>query len=129
MKGYLLDSNIILRATIHPTLLSPKIRRAIERGPNHVSVVSYWEVVLKSMKGKLSVGDPRAWWYDTLDQLAATPLPLRTDHVAGVVGLPALHQDPFDRALIAQAQLEELVLITSDSAILAYAGKGLSVLE
>ncbi len=128
MNGYLLDSNIALRATADAASLSPKVRRALERGPNYLSVVSYWEVVLKAMKGKLSVGDPRAWWQDTLDQLAATPLPVRPDHVGGIPGLPPIHQDPFDRALIAQAQVDELVLVTSDGTLAQYATKAFHVL-
>lgn len=129
MNGYLLDSNIILRATAQPDLLPARIRRVITRGTNYLSVVSYWEVVLKSMKGKLKVGDPRLWWRDTLEQLAAMPLPLRPDHIGALVDLPTVHQDPFDRALIAQAQVEALVFVTSDSAILKYATKGLRVLS
>ena len=49
------------------------------------------------MKGNLEVGDPRAWWPDALDQLAANALALRPEHVAGVYALPLLHKDPFDR--------------------------------
>lgn len=128
MNGYLLDSNIALRATVHAASLPAKVRRAVARGPNFLSVISYWEVVLKAMKGKLSVGDPRVWWQDTLDQLAATPLPLRPDHVSSIAGLPPVHQDPFDRALIAQAQVEELVLVTTDDALAAYATKRFQVL-
>jgi len=128
VNGYLLDSNIALRATSQAASLSSNVRRAIERGPSYLSVVSYWEIVLKAMKGKLSVGDPRLWWQDTVDQLAATPLPLRADHVGGIVGLPPIHQDPFDRALIAQAQIDDLVLVTTDDAIAEYATKRFPVL-
>jgi PIN domain nuclease of toxin-antitoxin system len=99
------------------------------RGPNYVSVVSYWEVVLKSMKGKLKVGDPRLWRRDTLDQLAALPLPLRPDHVSALAELAHIHQDPFDRALIAQARVEGLVFVTSERAILEYATKDFRVLS
>jgi PIN domain nuclease of toxin-antitoxin system len=56
-------------------------------------------------EGNLNVGDPRTWWRDTLDQLAATPLALRAEHVAELYTLPPLHKDPFDRILIAQASL------------------------
>ena len=51
------------------------------RGPNYFNVVSFWEIVLKSMKGKLVVGEPRSWWEDTLHDLAATPLTLRPEHL------------------------------------------------
>lgn len=84
-------------------------------------MIVYWEVLLKSMKGNLQVGDPGAWWLDTLEQLAATPMPLRPEHIAGIYHLPPLHRDPFDRALIAQATAEELTLLTTDSDIPRYA--------
>jgi len=96
-------------------------------GPNVLSVLSYWEVMLKSMKGRLDVGDPRAWWFDALDQLAATPLPLRPQHIAAVYALPPIHKDPFDRMLIAQAAAEGLALVTTDKEIARYASKTLHV--
>ena len=97
------------------------------RGPNQLSVVSYWEVLLKSMKGKLEVGDPRTWWADALDQLAAVPLYLRPDHLAAVYPLPPHHQAPFARVLVAQAIVEDLTLITSDAEIALYAEAGLRI--
>ena len=84
MNGYLLDANVALRAAAHSASLSARARSAIRRGPNYLSVVSYWEVVLKSLKGKLNVGDPRGWWLETLEQLAATPLPLRPNHITEI---------------------------------------------
>lgn len=86
-----------------------------------MSVVSYWEVLLKSMKGTLKVGDPRTWWSDAIEQLAATPLVLRPQHIAGVYALPPIHKDPFDRVLIAQAIVENLDLVTIDGEIPRYA--------
>jgi PIN domain nuclease of toxin-antitoxin system len=59
--------------------------------------------------------------------LAATVLLLRPDHVAAVHGLPPIHKDPFDRVLIAQATVEGLALVTSDSEIARYASKRLRV--
>ena len=94
---------------------------ALLNGPNVLSVVSHWEVLLKSMKGNLKVGDPRSWWQDALEQLAATPLPLRPTHVAEVYSLPPIHKDPFDRILIAQAIVEDLELVTTDGEISRYA--------
>ena len=117
----MLDTNAAILALAEPSRLSAGARAAILAGPNVLSVVSYWEVVLKSMKGALDVGDPRAWWRDALDQLAARSLALRAEHVAGVYRLPALHKDPFDRVLIAQAAVEDLDLVTTDAEIARYA--------
>jgi len=121
VSGYLLDTNAALIALTEPEALSPAVRNALLGGPNVLSVVSFWEVLLKSMKGNLNVGDPRIWWRDALEQLAATPLALRPEHIAGVYALPAIHKDPFDRALIAQATVEELELVTTDGEISRYA--------
>ena len=129
MSGYLLDANVALRAAVRSSSLSAGARGAIRRGPNYLSVVSYWEVVLKSLKGKLNVGDPRNWWLETLDQLAATPLPLRPNHITEICNLPPIHQDPFDRALIAQATVEDLTLVTTGGAIAEYAGERFRVLQ
>lgn len=120
MKGYLLDTNVVLLGMSSPERLSSKIRTAVHSGPNFISVISFWEVVLKSRKGKLDVADPRVWWKTALDDFAATMIPLRAEHIAGLCILPPIHQDPFDRVLIAQAISEELVLATTDGAISGY---------
>jgi PIN domain nuclease of toxin-antitoxin system len=126
-KGYLLDTCTALLALSQPDALSSAARKAVLTGPNILSVVSYWEVVLKSMKGTLDVGDPRAWWVDALDELAATPLVLKPQHIAGVCGLPPMHKDPFDRVLIAQAASEGLTLVSPDADIARYASKALRI--
>jgi PIN domain nuclease of toxin-antitoxin system len=126
-RGYLLDTQAAIFAMSQSSSLSGTARTAIAEGPNVLSVVSYWEVMIKSMKGKLDVGDPRAWWFDALDQLAAAPLMLRPQHIAAVHGLPPIHKDPFDRMLIAQATVEGLALVSSDADIARYASKGLRV--
>ena len=128
MNGHLLDTNVAIIASVRSVSLSSESREAIARGPNFLSVVSYWEVMLKSMKGTLKVGVPRTWWLDTLDQLAATPLPLRPEHINSVFHLLAIHQDPFDRALIAQAMVEDLTLITTDGLIPRYASERFRVI-
>lgn len=120
MSGYLLDTNAALLALAAPERLSAAARRAILAGSNFLSVVCYWEVLLKSMKGNLDVGDPRIWWRDALDQLSASALPLRPEHVAAVYGLPPIHKDPFDRILLAQALTENLRLVTIDAAMRKY---------
>jgi PIN domain nuclease of toxin-antitoxin system len=127
VRGYLLDTSVALIALTDPDRLSVTVRTALLAGPNVVSVVSYWEVLLKSMKGTLDVGDTRAWWSDALDQLAATALVLRADHMAELYALPPLHKDPFDRVLIAQATAEDLALVTTDAAIPDYASERLQV--
>ncbi len=129
MTGYLLDTSATLIALTDPSLLTPGVHAAILAGPNVLSVVVLWEVVLKSMKGKLAVGEPVTWWRDALDQLAARPLSLRPEHIGAVCQLPPIHQDPFDRALIAQATIEDLALVTTDGEISKYASNSLQVVQ
>jgi PIN domain nuclease of toxin-antitoxin system len=121
VTGYLLDTNIALLGLAAPERVSASARRAVERGPAFLSVISYWEVLFKSMRGKLDVGDARAWWSDALESLAVTPLPLFPGHIAELYGLEPIHQDPFDRGLIAQAISENLALVTVDNEIRKYA--------
>lgn len=125
--GCLLDTHTIIFSMRQSSALSIAAKTAIAEGRNFISLLSYWEVMLKSMKGNLDVGDPRAWWLDALDQLAATPLPLRPRHIAALYALPPIHKDPFDRMLIAQATAEGLALVTTDGEIARYASKILRV--
>jgi PIN domain nuclease of toxin-antitoxin system len=126
-RGYLLDTNAAIFSMARSSVLSTTAKVAIAAGPNFLSVITYWEVMLKSMKGTLDVGDPRGWWLEAMEQLAATPLILSPQHIAGVYGLPAIHKDPFDRMLIAQATVEGLALVTMDGEIAQYASDGLRV--
>ena len=127
--GFLLDTHTVIWALDTPEALTASARKAVLSGPNFLSVITYWEVMLKSMKGTLDVGDPRAWWFDALEQLVASPLPLRPQHVAGVYALPPIHKDPFDRMLIAQAASEGMTLVTTDSEIARYASKVLRIVS
>ena len=119
--AWLLDTNIALLGLASPERIPKDIRRMVESGPVYLSVISYWEVVLKSSKGKLDVGEPRAWWIGALENLAATPLQLKPDHIAEICRLEPIHSDPFDRALIAQAIVENLAFVTTDQVIARYA--------
>lgn len=129
MSGNLLDTNAVIFALTIPDRLSVAARKAILRGPNLVSVVSYWEILLKSMKGMLDVGDPREWWRDALSELAAVPLLLRPEHVSAVYELSAHHKDPFDRILLAQARVERISFITTDKEISKYASGELKIIR
>jgi len=82
-----------------------------------VSAVSLWEIWLKQSLGKLRLPD------DFTERLAAESferLPLTASHTRPVSLLPWRHRDPFDRMLVAQAQVEKLVLLTADDALTAY---------
>jgi PIN domain nuclease of toxin-antitoxin system len=72
---------------------------------------------------------PGGWWRDALDQLAATPLALRPEHVTEIFNLPPIHKDSFDRMLIAQATVEELQLVTTDGEFPRYASARLRIVS
>lgn len=127
--GFLLDTGVALVAVETPECLTAPARTAIDRGPVFLSVISYWEVMIKAMKGTLDIGDPREWWRETLDALALLPLSYRPEHIAAIYHLPSIHQDPFDRALIAQATVEDLALVTMDGTIPLYASERFRVIE
>jgi PIN domain nuclease of toxin-antitoxin system len=93
----------------------------------YLSAVCLWEVVLKSAKGALDVGDPRQWWAEALDLFGARALPVRPEHAATVYTLPPIHKDPFDRMLIAQAISAGLALVTTDREIARYSSDRLQV--
>jgi PIN domain nuclease of toxin-antitoxin system len=128
LNGYLLDTNVAVIAAVTPERLSRAVRKAIGRGPAFLSHISYWEVVIKAMNGNFPVDDPRRWWIRTLQNLALHPLPQSAEHIAAIHDLPAIHHDPFDRALIAQATVEELTLATIDGEIPKYASPRLRVI-
>ena len=129
MSGFLLDTHIAIFALQAPEKLSAQTRAALLSGTSVLSVVSYWEVMIKSMKGMMDVGEPRLWWSDSLEQLTAEPLLLQPRHVSALAGLPAHHKDPFDRMLIAQAIAENLTLLTADTRISRYASTGLRMIS
>lgn len=115
----LLDTHVLLWWLDNHPELGAKARDIISTGDNEVfvSAISAAEIAIKSSIGKLRVPNDLEW---QLDQNAFIPLPLRVHHGLALEGLPLHHRDPFDRLLIAQAQCEDLVLVTADSAFAAY---------
>ena len=119
-SAHLLDTSTLLWALGEPERLSSKARRVVESGDNIVSVASYWEVVIKSQKGLLTIADLPSWWRRATELTSARVLPIRPSHVTALAALPMLHKDPFDRILIAQAVAEGLDFVTGDEPIQKY---------
>jgi PIN domain nuclease of toxin-antitoxin system len=84
----------------------------------YVSAVSAWEVAIKTALGKITA---RAALADAIDDYGFDALPVTVAHADAVRTLPAHHHDPFDRLLVAQAQLEGLTLVSRDPAMRLYA--------
>jgi len=115
----LLDTHLLLWWLDASPSLSARASETIRDPENtvFVSAVSLWEIWLKQSLGKLRLP------VDFSERLAAEPfesLPLTASHTRPVSLLPWCHRDPFDRMLVAQAQVENLVLLTADGLLTAY---------
>lgn len=115
---YLLDTHTLLWARSAPDRLSAEALSVLQAADNalYVSITSLWECAIKASIGKLSV--PAEFYrlvaneYETL----GIDVPL----VEACASLPLHHRDPFDRLLVAQAQLAGLILVTRDRNIARY---------
>lgn len=119
-SAHLLDTSTLLWALGEPERLSAKARRLVDAGENVVSVASYWEVVIKTQKGLLSITDLPTWWKQATELTGARVLHIRASHITALAALPPLHKDPFDRVLLAQAKAEGLELVTNDGLVRQY---------
>jgi PIN domain nuclease of toxin-antitoxin system len=119
----LLDTHIFLWFVTGSSELAERIRDAIRDPANDVylSVVSFWETIIKSQLGKLPLPDPpQDWLPRDRGQHRITSLPVDEASVAHLAALPLLHRDPFDRLLICQALEHRLTIVTVDEKIQAY---------
>jgi PIN domain nuclease of toxin-antitoxin system len=114
----LLDTHLLLWAVAEPRKLPPGARKRIDAAEIFVSAASIWEVSIKAALGKLSA-DP-AELLAEIEPAGFTLLPVTGEHAAAVARLPAVHSDPFDRMLVAQAKTEPLLLLTNDSLLAGY---------
>ena len=112
---YLLDTHVLLWISAEPERIPARVIEVIEEPSNTalVSVASIWEAAIKIGKGKLKFSVD-----DLLAELKQQPfdiLPIEIRHVQGLRGLPPIHKDPFDRILISQAIIDDLLLVSVDS--------------
>jgi PIN domain nuclease of toxin-antitoxin system len=119
----LLDTHTFLWFIMGNSSLSAKARALIEDVANEkfLSVASLWELAIKLSIGKLTLAAP----FDVLipQQLSLNGfelLNIEIAHAAAVATLPLHHRDPFDRLLIAQAQVENMSIVSIDAAFDAY---------
>lgn len=110
---YLLDTHVILWWFTTPKKLSAKTQKIIKDKSNaiFVSSASFWEMAIKKSLGRLTLP------HNLIETVAAESfkiLPIMPEEGLGVADLPLLHSDPFDRLLIMQAKLHDLIIITKD---------------
>ena len=122
MMRILLDTHILLWFIEGNERLSQKIKSIIEDLDNDrfTSVVSLWEIVLKTNLGKLELKKSLEEFIESLADNDIQIIGLETHHLKDLVGLPFHHRDPFDRTLIAQAISENMTLISIDDKFKAY---------
>jgi PIN domain nuclease of toxin-antitoxin system len=98
--------------------LSRDARRAIHEAPEvFVSAASAWEVAIKVALGRLR---PTRTVEEAAGESGFVELPVTFRHAARIAALPLHHRDPFDRLLVAQAEVEGLTLVTRDPAFEPY---------
>ena len=121
MNG-LLDTHTFIWWDSDPGRLSDRARRFLVDPSNVVilSVVSVWEIVIKHALGRLHLHRPLAAIIREQQANGIHVLPILLEHVLAVGDLPAIHGDPFDRLLIAQATVERAVVVSGDSIIARY---------
>lgn len=118
----LLDTHILLWAAYQPERLSA-VGNALLSDPVNTllfSAASIWEVAIKAGVGRPDFTVDANVLRRALVENDYRELPVAGAHAAAVAGLPALHRDPFDRLLVAQARVEGVVLLTADQQVAAY---------
>ncbi|MBS4095718.1 MAG: type II toxin-antitoxin system VapC family toxin [Sulfuricella sp.] len=118
----LLDTHVALWAITDSPKLSQQARDLIESPKTiaWVSVASVWEIAIKHAlgRGDMPVSSQDAVRY--FQESGYRFLPVQAEHAVTVETLPAHHQDPFDRILVAQALVEPMRLITHDALVARY---------
>lgn len=121
---YLLDTNTFIWWNKDFLKLSEKAR-AIVQDRNHtllLSLASVWEIQIKVQLGKLTIPVALAELLQKQQEANQIELlPIVLPHILALENLPPHHRDPFDRLLVAQAQIENLPLLSGDSLLSSYA--------
>jgi PIN domain nuclease of toxin-antitoxin system len=114
---YLLDTGVWLWSLLEIDRIPDKARKVFADLGNDLflSAASSLEIAIKSAVGKLRLPEPPGSYVPSRMALQGLrPLPVSHQHALAVFSLPPHHRDPFDRLLIAQANLEDMILITAD---------------
>jgi len=113
----LLDTHVVLWWLADDPTLADDIKHLLDAEPDaYVSTATLWEVTIKQALGKLKPADLP----ERVRDAGFEPLPITMAHAIAAGRLPEIHRDPFDRMLVAQAQCEDLTLVTRDEHIRKY---------
>ena len=119
----LLDTHAFLWWIADSARLSVRAHEIISDGDNelYISAVTGWEIAVKARLGRIELpDDPQRFIPDQMRMNAMQGLPVQMSHALQVFALPHYHRDPFDRMLVAQAQIEGLPILTADPQIGLY---------
>jgi PIN domain nuclease of toxin-antitoxin system len=118
MRSYLLDTHVLIWMDGARDRIPQATWALFEKGePCFYSAASAWEAAIKRASGKLRINGQLS---DAARRLGLKALPITTEHGEAAGKLIPHHHDPFDRLLVAQAQMEGLVLVTSDRVLQRY---------
>jgi PIN domain nuclease of toxin-antitoxin system len=127
MADYLLDSNAFLWAKTSPREIRAETFAEIGKTENRlfVSLAGLWELAIKAANGKLDayariIAHGPGALTAAMRESNITLLSIELSHALAAARLPQHHRDPFDRLMIAQAQLEKLSIVTRDSIFARY---------
>ena len=120
----LLDTQLLLWAAGQPKRLPAAARELIVDPANELlfSAASLWEVAIKSGLGRADFRADAHLLRRGLLRNGYRELAVTGEHAVAVADLPAIHKDPFDRLLVAQAAVEGVVLLTADAVVARYPG-------
>lgn len=120
----LLDTHILLWAAGDPGRLTLETRDLLDDPDTELmfSTASIWEVVIKKTLDREDFHIEPRQFRDGLIRNGYSELAIRSEHTLAVGLLPLIHKDPFDRILIAQAQVENITLLTTDNELSRYSG-------
>ena len=120
----LLDTHVLLWAKANPERMSFDLHALIADPANEplFSTASIWEVAIKQSQRREDFRVDAAVLRRSLLESGYTELPVLGEHAIAVAALPQIHQDPFDRMLVAQAMVEGIDLLTVDRQLARYQG-------
>ncbi|HEA70065.1 MAG TPA: type II toxin-antitoxin system VapC family toxin [Desulfobacterales bacterium] len=122
-KAYLFDTHTLVFWNNNESVSEKFIRffdNQVQKGHLYVSSISFWEIALLVKKGRMSMSDVHAWKNEILSNTNIRLIEPSASEMINSTLLPDYHKDPFDRLLVAQANQNNLLIVTKDRNIDKY---------
>lgn len=118
---YLLDTHVVIWSLYSSNKLSERAKDVLLHEPEvYVSVASLWEIAIKQSIGKLEIRDSIQRIARECEIIGLKSLIIEPSHLDMIKQLPAVHGDPFDRLILAQAKVENMTLVSKDDKLQCY---------